>query len=367
LQTVLGTYKTKQKYYSSDSVGLSASIGTDAGFIDSITQNANGEIAVTRKYITTTTNIGASASIYSYPSSQAVVDYVDARIRGAVINRGGFNASDGTVNGTQNTLTDIAEKNGDMYTCIVAGTYCGIEMEIGDSIIFHEDVDAHVAPTANDLTFVEKTVSVIGGTAALAWGATSTLATVEGVNINAALPDMPNAGDIMGSTGLGSVNEPLYWTGSTFSTTKNFGDYLPLAGGQMTGDNPINFTPNKIALNFRPDNATYSSKVKWMTTGNEALVFGNINPVSSFIFKNGRDIQIANDWQQNAIGVPSMQIKNQAVAINYGIDSGVNPTHTLRVGGDGRFDSDLTVSNNASNTGCTMKYDATEECMKFTF
>jgi len=195
--------------------------GNAIAFIDSISQDTNGVITATKKNITTTTDIATSSSNSSYPSSLAVKTYVDNKLRGAVINRGGFNATNGTINGTSQTLTSVANYNGDMYTCTVAGTYCGLAMEIGDSIIFNKDIAAGTAPTAADLTFVEKNVDVTAGTIALAWNTEVTLATVEGVAIKAKLPLKPTIADLMGSTAIGSATKPIFWNGSSFETTNS--------------------------------------------------------------------------------------------------------------------------------------------------
>ena len=143
--------------------------------------------------------------------------------------------------------------------------------------------------------------------------------------------------------------------------------YLPLAGGTMTGAAPINFTENKIALNFRPNSSSYYSKVQYMTSGNEALVFANVSAVTSFIFKCGYNLANGSNWGQSVIGVPTVQMKNQSLYVNSAIDNGITPNYTFRSGGDARFDSDVTVSNNSTNAGCRMTYDATVQAMKFVF
>ena len=75
-----------------------------------------------------------------------------------------------------------------MYTVTVAGTICGIAMEVGDSIIFRKDVAAGTAVSANDITYVEATVSVENKNATLAWDTVVTVAKVEGVDITSKLP-----------------------------------------------------------------------------------------------------------------------------------------------------------------------------------
>jgi len=116
--------------------------------------------------------------------------------------------------------------------------------------------------------------------------------------------------------------------------------YLKLAGGTMTGAAPISFTRDKIAINFRPDSSSYYSKVQYMTAGNEALVFSNVNAVTSFIFKCGLNLADGSNWnsQFNATDKrPSVQIKNQSLYVNSFIASGTSPSYNLYVDGTAGF------------------------------
>ena len=132
---------------------------------------------------------------------------------------------------------------------------------------------------------------------------------------------------------------PIYGSGDISVGGGASGNYLPIAGGTMSGDYPITFTPNRIALEFReyPSN-TYSSRVEYMTRGNEALVFSNGNPVTSYIFKCGQFITNTSDWTDIT---PSMQIKNQSVYINSLIANGDSPSYNLYVAGTGCFTESL--------------------------
>ena len=70
-------------------------------------------------------------------------------------------------------------------------------------------------------------------------------------------------------------------------------------------------------LMFRT-NASYKSGIYYSTPSKEALVFGNINSVTSWIFATV-DPNAGTSW---ANLTPSLQIKNQRVAINKLIASG---------------------------------------------
>lgn len=108
----------------------------------------------------------------------ATKSYVDGLVANATHFCGSFNASNGKINGGSNTLTSVAEKVGDMYTCDTAGTYLSQAYEVGDSIIFKNAVAASTAPVAADIISVEKTVSV---TQTLTSG--TKIGTVEGVDL----------------------------------------------------------------------------------------------------------------------------------------------------------------------------------------
>ena len=109
----------------------------------------------------------------------------------AVRYRGDIDASTGQIVGSQETLTTIANKIGDVYVVSSEGTLCGVDMQIGDSIIFKKKVNRNVAPEATDLTFVQGTVKVTNEDATLQWGQLTKIATVEGVDISVALPADP--------------------------------------------------------------------------------------------------------------------------------------------------------------------------------
>ena len=69
---------------------------------------------------------------------------------------GDFNASTGEISGPEpiQTLDQISEKRGDMYVATSEGTYLGVDMQIGDTIIFRKNVDKNTAVKFTDVTFV---------------------------------------------------------------------------------------------------------------------------------------------------------------------------------------------------------------------
>lgn len=115
------------------------------------------------------------------------------------------------------------------------------------------------------------------------------------------------------------------------TSTNHSHSYLPLSGGTMTGC--INTPMNTKCLELRSTNASYYTHMSYQTTGNEALVLGFKNKVTSFIIAHGEDpTNITSDrWTKVK---PSLQVKANCVAINHLIPNNVSPAHTLIVGGD---------------------------------
>lgn len=139
-----------------------------------------------------------------------------------------------------------------------------------------------------------------------------------------------------GATITWSINGTAQ-TALDFSTTfapYNANGYLPLSGGTMTGDAPIVFTTNNIAINFRAGHDGYNSKVQYMTAGNEALVFANKNAVTSFLFYTGYDMPNLTSYTGITTVKPVLQMKNQKVSINMDLRGDADAqTYHLAVGG----------------------------------
>ena len=134
----------------------------------------------------------------------------------------------------------------------------------------------------------------------------------------------------------------------SYMSGKGDSRYLQLTGGTMTGAAPINFTPDKIAINFRPAHSNYSCKMEYMTSGNEAMVWANQSANTSFIFKCGLDLTNTSDWT----GItPSLQIKNQSVYINSLIGSGTTPSYNFYVNGTSYLAGDSVVSGSITVNG----------------
>ena len=113
--------------------------------------------------------------------------------------------------------------------------------------------------------------------------------------------------------------------------TKLFTTDIQTTSGHINGT--LSFTSNKVAINFRPDSYAYYSKIEYMTAGNEALVFANKQPVTSFIFKCGKDLTTTSDWESE-VPIPTMQMKNQSLYINELISNGAVPTYNFKVNGN---------------------------------
>jgi hypothetical protein len=110
---------------------------------------------------------------------------------------GDFNAETGEVSGeTPQTLDQISERKGDMYVASQPGTYQGVEMQIGDSIIFRNDVAKNTPVQFSDLTFVQGVVRVIAKNPVLSWDSSVKVANVEGVDLYVKTMPMPTLADL---------------------------------------------------------------------------------------------------------------------------------------------------------------------------
>ncbi len=131
----------------------------------------------------------------------------------------------------------------------------------------------------------------------------------------------------------------------TTSTNHSHSQYLPLAGGRMTGT--INFPTSKLAFIFEGSTSAYHSGIMHQNLGNEALVFAAAKSFTSFIFKCGQNpTSMANSTWANI--TPSMQIKQQSVYINSLIANDVTPSYNLYVNGTTRCNGTLGVGNGSS-------------------
>lgn len=119
---------------------------------------------------------------------------------------------------------------------------------------------------------------------------------------------------------------------------------LPLSGGKMTGT--LKFTENMQSMLLR-DNPSYYSGIGYATAGNEAVMFENINPVTSWIFRTNNPGSSGSTWDNIT---PSMQIKNQRVTINKLIANGADADYNLDVNGTCGIRDTLTLIKNGVTT-----------------
>ena len=135
-----------------------------------------------------TQGISTSPMVWDASVINAYIAILDAN---AVRFKGGIDASTGQIDNTEETLTTVSNKKGDVYVVISEGTLCGVDLQVGDSIIFRNSVNKNIPPVTSDLTFVQGTVKVTNQDATLQWGQLTKIATVEGIDISVALPADP--------------------------------------------------------------------------------------------------------------------------------------------------------------------------------
>ena len=122
------------------------------------------------------------------------------------------------------------------------------------------------------------------------------------------------------SAGSAPASDVYSWAKAASKPLYNFDEIG--AGVATIGDGS-----NRIM--FRTNNS-YKNGIYYSTPGNEALVFGTVNPVTSWIFAT-TDPASQTAWTSLT---PSLQIKNGKVAINKLIASGVEATYNLEVNGN---------------------------------
>lgn len=164
-------------------------------------------------------------------------------------------------------------------------------------------------------------------------------------NISIADSDSTNTGTAVSVNGSAAVTLKLPATikaalsGNATSATKATNDsdgnainttYLKKSGGAMTG--MVTWAGGN-AINFRTGHDNYNAIIGYYTPGNEALVLGLQNAVTSFIVKSGVNLTGKTDWQSATIGTPSIQVKGQSLYVNSAIGNGVSPSYNFYVGG----------------------------------
>lgn len=136
---------------------------------------------------------------------------------------------------------------------------------------------------------------------------------------------------VNGQTGAVSLSIPTALSELTndtnFATTNDLANYLPLIGGTMTG--AITTIENQAGIILR-GHASYLAGISYRTNGDEAMCFENKYAPASWIFRNKSPTSYSTSWTDVT---PSMQIKNQCVAINKLIPSGSNGSYNLDVSG----------------------------------
>ena len=97
----------------------------------------------------------ATASASTAASSESIVAYVQSLLTSEMNIKGLFDASTPSPD-----LDTIDNYKGDFYKVSVAGTYLGLELNVGDMIILNKDVAAGTSITSADLWVVDNTEAV---------------------------------------------------------------------------------------------------------------------------------------------------------------------------------------------------------------
>ena len=143
-------------------------------------------------------------------------------------------------------------------------------------------------------------------------------------NSNVTIDD---SGDVL-INGNKAATETWVQSQGYLTSHQSLSGYLPLSGGTMTGR--IDVASNMCGLLFRSNSDTWYSGIRHGSAGDEALVFENVNPRTSWIFRIAKPTDYTNSWTEV---VPCLHIKNQRVAINKLIADGQQASYNLDVEG----------------------------------
>lgn len=261
------SYKTIQSAVSDPSAS-----GNAISFIDTISQNTNGVISVTKKTIPTAngstagittigTTGGAAATIHTHgniandgtiTSTGIALANGDYLLFSDSSNSGKIERSSITIgtatntwlcnNGTWTTPPDTkvtsvgnhyapsADNSAELTASIsgTAGTYAkDTTYTVITGIKAQRDAKGHVTGityTAQNIKDTNTTYTFTNKAASLSWGATTTIATVGGTDITVGLPANPNSDTKVTNT-LGTTTK-FYITGTTTSTTNTDTQYF---------------------------------------------------------------------------------------------------------------------------------------------
>jgi hypothetical protein len=125
---------------------------------------------------------------------------------------------------------------------------------------------------------------------------------------------------------------------SGYATTTNLASYLPLAGGQMTGNIGFGIAPSaSILINCSNANATAFQNIQMINNANDFFYFGiagnaaaNSNYINNFFIQASKGL-VLNSMNKTHTGVPDFIINNNSVGIN---TTTPNITYKLDVNGN---------------------------------
>jgi hypothetical protein len=125
---------------------------------------------------------------------------------------------------------------------------------------------------------------------------------------------------------------------SGYATTANLASYLPLAGGQMTGNIGFGIAPSStILINCSNASSTAFQNIQMMNNIGEFFYFGiagnaagNSNYINNFFIQASKGL-VFNSMNKTHTGIPDMIINNTSVGIN---TTAPNTTYKLDVNGN---------------------------------
>ena len=281
-----------------------------------------------------------------------------------------------TTTGSGNAITSITDSNGQLTatkgsTFLTShqavssqgntatwGASCTVGTVGGTALTFvmpaNPNTDTKVTSAANHYAPTAVAASELGADASGATAAWS-IDVVKGLKIQR--DDKGHVTGVTVTSGKVPAKPTYTYSDVGAAPTVHTHDYLPLSGGTETGlvtfSGGMKLTEG-YALTLRTHDL-YQATLRYDTPGNEAVILGMKNPVTSFIVKSG---DVTTTWQSLT---PSIQVKGQSLYVNELIANGTTPSYNFKVNGS----SCLTGNTYLGTAGAYMCYNSTTGAIEF--
>jgi hypothetical protein len=229
------------------------------------------------------------------------------------------------------TFNSPMTKTGNIVT-IDLSSYATITSLTSNSNILEGKINTkeNILTFSSPLTRTTNNISIDLSSYLTTASAASTYATI--TNLNAKENTLTFSSPLTRTTNTIGINL------SGYATTANLASYLPLAGGQMTGNIGFGIAPSStILINCSNASSTAFQNIQMMNNIGEFFYFGiagnaaaNSNYLNNFFIQASKGL-VFNSMNKTHTGIPDMIINNTSVGIN---TTAPNTTYKLDVNGN---------------------------------